>query len=201
MLQAAFAALGRQPPEAICLHCAQISNDWAVDRIERGPTANALVMITPNRDTQLDFTPNSADILTQWPSGSVLEARGGAYSEDAFRYFLALEKRRAERSGRSLLLLLVDIASDPASRVPTSQVADKVFSALRDCVRDVDFVGWYRFGLVAGAVLAQGADSPAGEASAQIADRVTVELSRALPGSAHSRFHVRVLQMRQQVQG
>ena len=42
--------------------------------------------------------------------GVAFEGRlGQAYNEEAFRYFLAIERKRAERSHRTFLLLLVDV--------------------------------------------------------------------------------------------
>jgi hypothetical protein len=64
----------------------------------------------------------------------------------------------------------------------------------------VDFIGWYRHGRVAGAVLTQGLDSPALEASEQITQRVTELLKKRLSDTVAERLQVRVLQARQTVQ-
>ena len=61
--------------------------------------------------------------------GVALESRlGQAYNEEAFRYFLAVERTRSERSGRPFLLVLVDLkehagrqrAHRPHGRPPSS---------------------------------------------------------------------------------
>lgn len=124
-----------------------------------------------------------------------------AYNEQAFRHFLAIERSRAERTGRSLLLLLVDMKSDEtheSSSIPGS-VAPKVFSALMACVREVDFIGWYRTGRVAAAVLTQGCDGPTSEVVQQIAKRVAEVLAGRVPVHLSERIQVRVLQMRSTV--
>jgi hypothetical protein len=134
-------------------------------------------------------------------SPAVADCPHQPYSEEAFRYFLGLERKRAERSGRSLLLLLVNLAADPDDAQSIApEISSKLFSGLSVCVRDVDFIGWYRHGRVAGAVLTQGPDSPALEASDQIAQRVTELLRRRLSGQVAARLQIRVLQARQTVQ-
>src|SRR2546422_6920192 len=77
-------------------------------------------------------------------SGVALEDRlGQAYNEQAFRYFLAIERERSERSGHPFLLLLVDLKEqEGASACFDSMVANNLFSNLRLCFRETDFVGW-----------------------------------------------------------
>jgi len=123
-----------------------------------------------------------------------------AYNEEAFRHFLSIERKRAQRSGRSMLLLLVEFKSnrehdarmDPA-------VADKLFAALTGCVREVDFIGWYRTDRIAGAVLTQGADAPAPSATQQIGERVAQVLTDRLPSRVRDRVQVRILQLHSKV--
>lgn len=119
------------------------------------------------------------------------------YDEDAFRHFLAIERRRAERAGRSLLLLLVDIRpdSDGGGSIDAAG-ADALFSALATCVREIEVIGWYRTGRSAGAVLTQGADGPPPDVSRQIGERVAGVLRQRLPARLRARFDVRVLQLR-----
>ncbi len=82
---------------------------------------------------------------------------GPAYNEAAFRHFLAVDRRRAGRSARSVLLILVAVQESLGTSVKlTDAAASALFSALAASVREVDFVGWYREGYVAAAVLAQG---------------------------------------------
>ncbi|MPY91435.1 MAG: hypothetical protein GEU99_26445 [Luteitalea sp.] len=118
------------------------------------------------------------------------------YDEDAFRHFLAIERRRAERAGRSLLLLLVDIRSEPnGSRSIDAPAAEALFSALAMSVRESDVIGWYRTGRSAGAVVTQGANGPAADVSRQIGERVAAVLSKHLPSRLRACFEVRVLQL------
>src|SRR5437879_6907293 len=78
-------------------------------------------------------------------SGVALEGRlGQAYNEQAFRYLLAIERMRSERSGCPFLLLLIDLKEqEGASARLDSMVANNLFSELWLCLRETDCVGWY----------------------------------------------------------
>ena len=119
------------------------------------------------------------------------------YNEEAFRYFLALERKRSEQSHRSFLLLLVNVKKQPgmSNRIPPA-IAASLFSGLGLSVREVDFIGWFREERVAGAVLTQGAHSPENDASAGIGQRIIETLSESVPPEIARRLHVRVLQLR-----
>ena len=121
---------------------------------------------------------------------------GQAYDEETFRHFLMLERQRARQSGRSFLLVLVKLtprAGQPAE-IPAAATA-ALFSALGDCVREVDFVGWHREGRVIGAVLTQGTE-PSADALPTITSRVKAVVARRLPRRITDRLHVRVMQLR-----
>ena len=122
---------------------------------------------------------------------------GQAYNEEAFRYFLAVERKRAASSRRSFLLLLVSIKKRSGVSGPIRPVvATSIFSGLWLGVREVDFIGWFREGRVAGAVLTQGADPIAPDVSRRIGQRLTETLRRRVPGHMAHRVRVRVLQLR-----
>lgn len=136
-------------------------------------------------------------IDTPYVAADGLVVEGGAskvYNQHAFRHFLDIERLRVERSDRSFLLLLVSLRKCPALgvRVP-SALGSALFSGLDLCVREVDFIGWYRDQRVAAAVLAQGADVPSADAAARIAERVTNNLRRCLPSTVAERLRVRVV--------
>jgi hypothetical protein len=117
-----------------------------------------------------------------------------ALSEDAFRHFLALEKKRSERASRAFVLVLVSLRTPPGeSAVVAPALAGKLFAGLAECVREVDFVGWFRKERVAGAVLIQGAATPAAVATHRIGERVTQALTSRLSSSIVERLNVRVL--------
>jgi hypothetical protein len=121
---------------------------------------------------------------------------GNGYSEETFQHFLAVERTRAERSARSLLLVLVSLrkCSKTGVQVPRA-VSQTLLTALGVCVREVDFVGWYRADRVAGAVLAQGFDGPDSAAPSRIVERVRTILGERLPQPIAGRLRVRVVQI------
>ena len=126
-------------------------------------------------------------------------SRGGrvcrAYNEAAFRLFLAVDRWRAERSTRSLLLVLVAVRQGPGTSAKlTAAAAAALFSGLGTCFREVDFVGWYREGRVAAAVLAQGVNA-SGEVPHLIAERVLPILRKGLSADQSSNLRVRVVRL------
>jgi hypothetical protein len=118
-----------------------------------------------------------------------------AYNQEAFRYFLANERRRSELSNRPFLLLLVDLQQPQLNGRITSSVATKLFAGLAECLRDTDVIGWYHEGRVAGAVLTHVEDASSTDVSGEIRRRVGLLLSNQLPSSIATRLQVRVYQL------
>jgi hypothetical protein len=161
--------------------------------------------IAKNRlESLLEYSWRPADAISRNPDGRTalgfaFEGRAGqVYNEEAFRHFFSLERKRAERSNRACLLLLVSLAGPRRLRANgmSTMMAGRLFSTLTECVREVDFVGWYREGHVAAAVLAQGADAPMSVVSEAIMERVTATLRQRLPSRVAERLQVRVLHIR-----
>ena len=120
---------------------------------------------------------------------------GQAYNEQAFRYFLTIERKRSERSGHPFLLLLVDLKEqEGASARLDSMVANNLVSNLRLCLRETDFVGWYREERVAGAVLIELGDRRPTEVSRLIGQRVSERLYERLPSGVARRLQVCIYQ-------
>ena len=126
-----------------------------------------------------------------------LEGRvGDVYTEQAFRHFLEVERVRAVRSGRTFFLLLVSLRRCPERGVRFgSGAAASLLQGLGLCVREVDFIGWFRNQQVAGAVLAQGLEEPGAHASRRVVERVNRVLSERLPKSVATRLRVRVVRL------
>jgi hypothetical protein len=143
------------------------------------------------------LSPDGTDDLT-WHTTAVAGggAAAGAYSEEAFRYLLAIERKRAERSGRPFFLLLVDLKRMARGTFAMDvDLAAGVFASLSNALRDTDFTGWYREGRIAGAVLAQLADVSGDTIDEVVRERVRLELSSRLPGDAADRLQTRVFQI------
>jgi hypothetical protein len=134
--------------------------------------------------------------LTQCSCRLAGTQNGQAYNEEAFRYFLEIERKRSEVLRRPFLLLLVDLKKGRgvSSRI-SSQLSARLFSQLALCLRDTDFVGWYRDGRVAGAVLTQRPDMPEARVSKRVAQRVKEALRGQLDAELSDRLQVRVYQI------
>jgi hypothetical protein len=127
---------------------------------------------------------------------------GQAYGEESFLYFLAAERKRSERSGRPFLLLLVDVKDQPDVSVridPT--LGAKIFSRLRLCLRETDFVGWYREERVAAAVLTQLEAGSLAEGCSEIDQRVNAMLREGLPPHLARNLRVHIYQLGPRVKG
>jgi hypothetical protein len=120
---------------------------------------------------------------------------GKAYNEAAFRHFLAVDRRRARRAKRSLLLILVTVRHDawPVTSLG-DETAAALFAGLRSCTREVDFVGWYREGRVAAAVMTQGAAAPA-DLLRRVADRTRIALTTRLSADQARNLRLRVVRL------
>jgi len=81
-------------------------------------------------------------------------SKSSPYDEKSFRYLLESESKRSERSSYFCQILLV-YRIDPQGRIAKmdSPVAKFVMAALSQCLRETDYIGWYRQALVAGGVL------------------------------------------------
>jgi exopolysaccharide biosynthesis polyprenyl glycosylphosphotransferase len=77
------------------------------------------------------------------------EGVGGILSEEYFHRMICLERKRAERSGKPFLLMLLDTGRF----LPTEKngkVLQNIFSALALSTRDTDVTGWYKHQVVVG---------------------------------------------------
>jgi hypothetical protein len=153
--------------------------------------------------SQLRFRPSEVTAMRtsseDCSCALALEDHGdhATYNEEAFHYFLALERKRSESSRRPFLLLLVDLdqRSDATARI-APQLGAKLFTSLWDCLRETDLAGWYREGRVAGAVLTHLGDTPlTEEVTRRVEDRVKSAFRRSLPAAITDVLRVRVYQL------
>ena len=129
------------------------------------------------------------------PSGFRVGHTGHAYSEAAFRYLLDADRRRAERSQRSIILLLVSIRREPGRSMQLNDATGAaLLGGLAASIREVDFVGWFRDGRVMGAVMPQ-TPGAAPQLRAAIAQRIVSALQKTLPPAFARQLHVRVVQL------
>lgn len=129
------------------------------------------------------------------PSGFRVGSSGHAYNEAAFRYFLDADRKRVDRSERSIILLLVSVRRESGRSAPLKDpTASALLAGLGAGVREVDFVGWYRQGRIAGAVLPQIPGAPR-ELRGAIAKRLITSLRKFVPAEDARHLHVRVVQL------
>ena len=123
------------------------------------------------------------------------------YNEEAFRYFLAIERQRSEISSRPFLLLLVDLKQPRVNERIEPALVGKLFSALWSSLRETDFIGWYRDERVAGAVLTQRAEVGGKDMCRLARERVTRVMIERLPKAVADRLQVRVYQLPASLEG
>src|SRR5260370_970741 len=137
------------------------------------------------------MTVESIPAYSGLPSGQV----GRAYNEAAFRHFLAIDRWRAERSSRSVLLVLVTVRRNAGTSAKlTDTMAAALFRGLGACVREVDFVGWFREGYAVGAVLAQPGNA-SDEVPQVISQRLLGVLTKRLAADQSRNLRVRVVRL------
>jgi lipopolysaccharide/colanic/teichoic acid biosynthesis glycosyltransferase len=73
--------------------------------------------------------------------------------QPAFLRTLCLERKRAERSRRLFILMLLE-DSDPAESAPDKLVA-RVVPTIRGSIRETDLMGWHKEGAVLGVIFAE----------------------------------------------
>ena len=118
---------------------------------------------------------------------------GAVYNEAAFRHFLTVDRRRASRSARSVLLILVTVRRRPGATLTLAE-ATALFRELGAAVREADFVGWYREGSVAAAVLAQSVRASS-EVPRLVANRVLLALKSRLSADLSRDLRVRAVRL------
>lgn len=106
-------------------------------RIRNRSTEPHLPMISKRHQSVLHSSPDGhKELLT----------------EHVFLRLLTMERKRAERSGRSFLLIVLDASQMFAqSRIAMARVS----SALCGCIRETDLIGWHRQDAAVGIILTE----------------------------------------------
>ncbi len=86
--------------------------------------------------------------------GSLMESREEVLLEESFRSMLTLERRRAERSRKPFVLMLLD-ASAFLEEKTGERLMSRVCSILLKSTRETDLIGWYERGVVLGVIFTE----------------------------------------------
>lgn len=86
--------------------------------------------------------------------GSLMESREEVLLEESFRSMLTLERRRAERSRKPFVLMLLD-ASAFVEEETSDRFTGRVCSILLKSTRETDLIGWYEKGVVLGVIFTE----------------------------------------------
>lgn len=82
------------------------------------------------------------------------DKRGSVLPETYFQRMICLERKRAERSGSPLLLMLLDTGKGFSSET-NSKILEDILAAMELSTRDTDIVGWYQTGQVIGVMFTE----------------------------------------------
>jgi len=85
---------------------------------------------------------------------SLLVRHAEILQEETFHNMLTLERRRAERSRKPFILMLLD-ASALVNDGATNRFMSRLSSILLKCTRETDLVGWHKNGVVLGAIFTE----------------------------------------------
>ena len=75
-------------------------------------------------------------------------------AEDAFRRIFCWERKRVERSGRRILLMLVHVERALLAN-QSERTLSEIASALSGATRETDLAGWYREGAILGVIFTE----------------------------------------------
>ncbi|HEX8837409.1 MAG TPA: sugar transferase [Candidatus Acidoferrum sp.] len=86
--------------------------------------------------------------------GSLMDGREEVLLEESFRSMLTLERRRAERSRKPFVLMLLD-ASAFIEEKTSERFLSRTCSVLLKSTRETDLIGWYEKGVVLGVIFTE----------------------------------------------
>ncbi len=131
-----------------------------------------------------DFTPGYVEL-----NGAQV------YNEAAFRRFVRTDLTRARKLQRGLLLVLISVCRQPGRPIAlSSRASSATLKGLATSMREVDFVGWFREGSVAAALLVSGAQSVDPAAVPGILARIRKAIEPHLP-EASGALRIRVVRL------
>src|SRR5713101_3670545 len=86
--------------------------------------------------------------------GNLLAYREGVLKEETFHAMLTHERRRAERSRKPVVLVLLDSHAVPRKERDAAFV-ERLTSCVHDATRETDIIGWYEEGMILGVIFTE----------------------------------------------
>jgi hypothetical protein len=108
--------------------------------------------------------------------------------EERFQRMLWRESKRSERSGKHLLLMLIDHRK--GSEPPNSRSLVLAAGALGAVIRDTDIAGWFDGNGVLGVIFTEFGHADVNLAARTIETKITGSLQRALTAQQLNRVHI-----------
>jgi hypothetical protein len=99
--------------------------------------------------------------------------------QNSFHRMICLEERRAERSRKGVLLMLLDVNGPAVGEKECFRLNQKMISVLSPITRETDVMGWYEENSVVGLLFTEVATEEVNSVTAAIMNR----LSKALKGN------------------
>jgi hypothetical protein len=121
--------------------------------------------------------------------------RSVAYNEGAFQYLLEGESKRSKRTGHLYNILLIYYTNEQGILIlMESNIAKTVIAAVSRCLRDTDYIGWYREGRLLGGVLTVLGQNSEADVCSSLRPRLVRILWDDLGVEESRRFQIRVCQ-------
>ncbi len=86
--------------------------------------------------------------------GSLLGCREGVFKEEKFHAMLTHERRRAERSRKPFVLILLDSQAVP-KKERGAAFLERLPAVVSEATRETDIIGWYKQGLILGMIFTE----------------------------------------------
>jgi lipopolysaccharide/colanic/teichoic acid biosynthesis glycosyltransferase len=126
--------------------------------------------------------------LHSGPSGNGANDPGGLLPEPMFLRALRLERKRAERSRKSFVLMLLELSGP--SRSGKGNLLNQAAPALLSSIRETDIAGWHQETLALGVIFAELGVTHLESPLATLRARVTGLLQSVLPADELARIRI-----------
>ncbi|MGO9642771.1 MAG: sugar transferase [Candidatus Acidiferrales bacterium] len=108
-------------------------------------------------------------------------------SEDRFHSMLTLERRRAERSRKLFVLVLLDAYQENGS---SARTLNEAVTGIANVMRETDLIGWYRQDVMAGVIFTEVGDENKGAVLETLRTKIRTTLVETLGGDRAGRIAV-----------